>query len=73
MLKVAGQVRLQELFWLAQLAKQASVDASASRSLPVLDIVPAIAVPIRVKHNAALNRIFIRYSESGCRSQPHSK
>jgi hypothetical protein len=32
-LKVVGQTRLQESFWLAQLAKHASEVASANRSL----------------------------------------
>jgi hypothetical protein len=32
---VVGHTRLQESFWLAQLAKQASLAASARRHLPV--------------------------------------
>jgi hypothetical protein len=32
---VVGQIRLQESFWLAQLAKQASLAASASRNLQI--------------------------------------
>jgi hypothetical protein len=32
---VVGHTRLQESFWLAQLAKQASLAASANRSLPI--------------------------------------
>jgi hypothetical protein len=32
---VVGQTRLQESFWLAQLAKQASLAASARRNLPI--------------------------------------
>jgi hypothetical protein len=36
---VAGHERLQESFWLAQLAKQASLVASAKRNLPT-DMLP---------------------------------
>jgi len=32
---VVGHTRLQESFWLAQLAKQASLAASARRNLPI--------------------------------------
>jgi hypothetical protein len=32
---VVGHTRLQETFWLAQLAKQASLAASANRNLPI--------------------------------------
>jgi hypothetical protein len=45
-LKVAGQTRLQDAFWLAQLAMQASEAASANRNLLAPELVPAEAAPI---------------------------
>lgn len=66
---VVGQTRLQESFWLAQLAKQASVAASANRHLPLLKAGPAIAAPIAVKKSAALNRGFIKSSGSNYRTK----
>lgn len=59
-LNVAGQTRLQESAWLAQLAKQASLVASATRSRSLREAVPAVAVPINAKNNATHNRGFIR-------------
>jgi hypothetical protein len=65
-LNVVGQTRLQDSLWLVQLAKQASVAASANRHLPLLKTGPAIAVPMTEKNSATLNRGFIRNSGSGC-------
>ncbi len=68
-LNVVGQTRLQESLWLVQLARQASVAASANRHLPLLKTGPAIAVPMTEKNSATLNRGFIRNSGSGCRTK----
>jgi len=65
-LNVVGQTRLQDSFWLAQLAKQASVAASASRHFPLVETGAAIVVPMTAKTSATLNRDFIRNSGSGC-------
>ena len=56
---MAGQVRLQDSAWLAQLAKQASAAASARRSLALLAIGSATADQIRVTKMKTLNRNFI--------------
>jgi len=68
-LSVVGQAGLQDSLWLVQLAKQASVAASANRHLPLLKTGPAIAVPMTVKRSAAPNRGFIKNSGSGCRTK----
>jgi hypothetical protein len=53
-------MRLQESFWLAQLAKQASLAASANRNLPIETLPwPAAAVPISSRDNAALSTSFM--------------
>jgi hypothetical protein len=69
-LNVVGHTLLQESFWLAQLAKQASVEASANRHLPLLKPAPAIAVPMTAKKSAAPNTSFIRNSEFGSARWP---
>src|ERR1700716_53349 len=63
-LNVTGQTRLHEVFWFAQLAKQASAAASANCSL-VLNTMPgsASAGPIRANTSAAAPyAIFIKDS-----------
>jgi hypothetical protein len=69
---VVGQTRLQESAWLAQLAKQASLLASANRSHSLREAGPAIAVPINTKDNATPNRGFIWNLRYRCRSKAHS-
>jgi hypothetical protein len=64
---VVGQTRLQESAWLEQLAKQASLLASANRGLSFKAAGPAIAVPINIKDNATPNRGFIRNLRYRCR------
>jgi hypothetical protein len=64
---VVGQTRLQESAWLEQLAKQASLLASANRSLSLKEAGPAIAVPTNTKDNATPNRVFIRNLRYRCR------
>ena len=59
MLNVAGQVRLQDSAWLAQLAKQASALASATRKLPLLEIGVAVAAPVKIRNNIVRNSDFI--------------
>ena len=71
-LNVVGQTRLQESAWLEQLAKQASLLASANRGLSLNEAGPAIAVPTNKKDNATLNRGFIRNLRYRCRSKAHS-
>lgn len=58
-LKVVGQVRLQDSAWLAQLAKQASAAASATRKLPLPEIGPAVAAPIKMSNAIVRYRDFI--------------
>lgn len=58
MLNVAGQVRLQDSAWLAQLAKQASALASATRKLPLLEIGAAVAAPVKIRNNVVRNSDF---------------
>ena len=72
---MVGQTRLQESAWLEQLAKQASLLASANRGLSFKETRPAIAVPINIKDNATPNRGFIknlRYSRSKVHSHPRA-
>ena len=59
MLSVTGHVRLQASLRIAQLAKQASVDASANRSLLMFTTEPADAVPNSDRSKVALTRNFI--------------
>jgi hypothetical protein len=55
---------LQESFWLAQLATQASLAASASRNLPIETLpCPAVAEPISSKDNTALSMSFMAISD----------
>jgi hypothetical protein len=67
MLNVTGHVRLQASLRIAQLAKQASVDASANRSLPTCATEPADAVPHSDRSKVALTRSFI--GKSPCLSK----
>ena len=62
MLNVAGHACLQDWARLAQLAKQASVAASANRSLRSLMTEPAVAGPNSDRSKAALTRNFIEKS-----------
>ena len=56
---MAGQVRLQDSAWLAQLAKQASAAASAIRKLTLLEIGAAVATPVKIRNPNVRNRDFI--------------
>ena len=67
MLSVTGHARLQASLRIAQLAKQASVDASANRSLPMFTTEPADAVPNSDRSKVALTRNFI--GKSPCLSK----
>jgi len=58
-LNVAGQVRLQDSAWLAQLARQASALASATRKLPLLEIGVAIAAPVKLRKTIMRNSDFM--------------
>jgi hypothetical protein len=61
---VVGHTRLQASFWLAQLAKQASVAASARRNLPIEILLwPAAAVPISSRDNTAQSASFMDISD----------
>ena len=62
MLNVAGHACLQDWARLAQLAKQASVAASANRSLRSFTTEPAVAGPNSDRSKAALTRNFIEKS-----------
>jgi hypothetical protein len=61
---VVGQTRLQESFWLAQLAMQASLAASARRHFPIETLFcPAAAVPISSRDNTAQSASFMEISD----------
>ena len=61
---MVGHTRLQASFWLAQLAKQASLAASARRNLPIETLLwLAAAVPISSRDNAAQSASFTMTSD----------